>query len=69
MDTYTSTKFALEKLKPYFVKNAIILFDQFYNYHGWQNGEYKALKEVFDKNEFNYKAFFLQGKRCVIQLK
>ena len=69
MDTYTSTKFALEKLKPYFVKNAIIIFDQFYNYHGWKNGEYKALKEVFDKDEYSYKAFFLQGKRCVIQLK
>ena len=69
MDTYTSTKFALEKLKPYFVKNAIIIFDDFYNYMGWKNGEYKALKEVFKEDEFEYKAFRVNGIQCVIQIK
>jgi hypothetical protein len=68
MDTYGPTKFALEKLKPYLVKNAIIIFDELYNYIGWENGEYKALKEVFKESEFEYKAFNLSGKLCVVQL-
>ena len=38
MDTYNPTKFTLEKLKPYLVKNAIILFDELYNYPGWKMG-------------------------------
>ena len=45
MDTYNSTKFSLEKIKPYLTKNCVILFDQFHNFTGWKNGEYKALKE------------------------
>ena len=30
MDTYSPTKFTLEKLKPYMVKNAIIIFDEYF---------------------------------------
>jgi hypothetical protein len=69
MDTYSPTKFALEILKPYLAKEAIIIFDQLYNYIGWEEGEYKALKEVFKENEFKYKAFCLNSSQVVIQLK
>jgi len=69
MDTYSPTKFTLEKLKPYLVKNAIILFDELYNFVGWEHGEYKALKEVFKEDEFEYKAFALNSVRCAIQIK
>ena len=69
MDTYNPTKFTLEKLKPYLVKNAIILFDELYNYPGWKNGEYKALMEVFKEDEFNYRAFVINSVRCAIQIK
>tara|TARA_Y200000002_G_C22671727_1_gene660313 strand:- start:1380 stop:2114 length:735 start_codon:yes stop_codon:yes gene_type:complete len=69
MDTYSPTKFTLEKLKPYLIKNAIILFDDLHSYIGWENGEYKALKEVFSENEFEYKAFNLSGAQCAIQIK
>lgn len=70
MDTYPSTKYALERLKPFFNKDAIIIFDELYNYHGWKNGgEYKALKEVFNDDEYIFKAFNLLGREVVIQLK
>ena len=69
MDTYSSTKFTLEKLKPYLVKNAIIIFDELYNFIGWEQGEYKALKEVFKEEEFKYKAFNIRGAQSVIQIK
>ena len=69
MDTYSPTKFTLEKIKPYLVKNSIIIFDELYNYYGWKQGEFKALKEVFNEDEFVFKAFNLSGKQCVIQIK
>ena len=69
MDTYSPTKFTLERIKPFLVKDAIILFDELYNYVGWQHGEYKALKEVFRDDEFEYKAFALNSVRCAIQIK
>ena len=69
MDTYSPTKFALERLKPYLIKDAIIIFDELYNYIGWEEGEYKALKEVFKESEFEYKAFKISSGKCVIQIK
>ena len=69
IDTYTSTKYALEKLKPYLVKNAVIIFDELYNNVGWRYREYKALKEVFKDEEYIFKAFSIQDTQVVIQIK
>jgi hypothetical protein len=69
MDTYPSTKYALERLKPFFNKHAIIIFDELYNYPGWEGGEYKALKEVFKDDEYIFKAFNLSAFQAVIQIK
>ena len=68
MDTYSPTKFTLEKIKPYLVKNSTIIFDEYYHYEGWREGEFKAFKEVFNENEFKYKAFNVDSGQCVIQI-
>ena len=68
LDTYNSTKFTLEKIKPYLRKNAIIIFDQIYNYYGWEQGEFKALNEVFNKDEYSYSAFNIRDKQAVIKI-
>tara|TARA_B110000003_G_scaffold275872_1_gene319863 strand:- start:4663 stop:5421 length:759 start_codon:yes stop_codon:yes gene_type:complete len=57
VDTYSPSKFVLEKIKPYLVKNSIILFDELHNHSGWSVGEFKALKEVFNENEYEYISF------------
>ena len=57
MDTYTPTKYALNKIKPFLQKGSIILFDELYNFPSWKNHEYKALKEVFNENEYKFVAF------------
>ena len=57
VDTYESSKFILKNIKPYLVKNAIIIFDELYDFPGWEEGEYKALMEVFDEKELKYLAF------------
>tara|TARA_B100001121_G_C18574338_1_gene566549 strand:- start:97 stop:810 length:714 start_codon:yes stop_codon:yes gene_type:complete len=69
MDGYKASKFVLEKLKPYLAKNAIILFDELYNYIGWEHGEYKALNDVFKEDEYQFKAFNLYASQCYIQIK
>ena len=69
MDTYPSTKYALERLKPFFNKDAIIIFDELYNHPGWKDGEYKALKEVFKDDEYIFKAFNVLSTQVVIQIK
>ena len=69
MDTYPATIYALERLKPFFNKDAIIIFDELYNYPGWKDGEYKALNEVFKDDEYIFKAFNTLGTEVVIQIK
>ena len=69
MDTYSSTKYALERLKKYLVKDAIIIFDELYNYPGWKNGEFKALQEVFREDEYSYLAFNIVSQQVVIRVK
>ena len=68
LDTYESTKFVLQKIKPYLLNKAVILFDELYNFSGWKVGEYKALKEVFNENEYKYLAFALRSTQVAIQI-
>ena len=67
-DTYETSLYVLKSIKPYLDKNAIILFDQLYNFVGWRNGEYKALQETFDENEYKFRAFTINAQQAVIQL-
>ena len=68
LDLYNPTKFTLEKIKPYLEKDAIILFDELYNYVNWKEGEYKALKEVFKDDEYVYKSFNINDQQAFIQI-
>jgi len=68
LDTYESTKFVLEKLKVYFRPGTVILFDQLYNYPGWQQGEFKALNEVLKESEYKYLAFGKHSKQAAIKI-
>jgi hypothetical protein len=67
MDTYETTKFVLTKIKPYLTKNCTIAFDELYNYPGWEFGEYRALKEIFNDNEYKYVCFCKNGQQVMIQ--
>ena len=68
MDTYETSKFILTKIKPYLNNDAIILFDDLWWHPGWEVGEYKALKEVFNDDEYEFKAFAIYGEQVVIKL-
>ena len=57
MDTYTPTKYVLEKIKPFVQKGSVILVDELYGFPNWKKHEYKALNEVFKENEYKYFAF------------
>lgn len=68
VDTYESSKFILEAIKPDLVKGAIILFDELYNFEGWDVGEYKALREVFNENEYQFLSFATDSSQAVIKI-
>ena len=68
-DTYPTTKFLLQNIKPYLTNNAILIFDELYNFPGWSVGEYKALIEVFEEEEYAFLAFSINAPQVVIQYK
>ena len=68
IDTYESSKFVLENIKPCLVKGAIILFDELYNFEGWDVGEYKALTEVFDEKDYSFVSFSTDTAQAAIKI-
>ena len=68
VDTYETTKFILDLIKPRLAKGATILFDELYNFEGWDVGEYKALTEIFNKNEYKFEAFAHDGRQALIKI-
>jgi hypothetical protein len=60
-DIYSSTKTVLELLAPRIRGNnssggggTVIIFDEFYNYPGWQLHEFKAFHELIDYNHWQF---------------
>ncbi|MCA3247190.1 MAG: class I SAM-dependent methyltransferase [Azospirillum sp.] len=58
-DLYESTKAIFEGLGDRIVPGTVIVFDEYLNYPGWQNHEYKAFQEFCAANgrSYEYKSF------------
>ena len=68
VDTYETTKFILSQTKELMSENAVILFDDLYNFSGWSVGEYKALQEVYSEEEYKFIAFSINKGNASIQI-
>jgi len=56
-DIYSSTKTVIDLVGPRLREGSIVIFDEFFNYPGWQQHEYLAWKEFMDRT----------GLRCVYE--
>lgn len=53
-DLYSSTKTIFLNFRDRIVPGTVIVFDEFFNYPGWQEGEAKALKEFIEDTGLSY---------------
>lgn len=53
-DLYSSTVTVLKELKKNIVPGTVIVFDEYINYPGWQQDEFKAWYEFVAKNKIKY---------------
>lgn len=53
-DLYSSTKTIFECLRSQIVPGTVIVFDEYFNYPGWQQGEYKAFQEYVSESNIQY---------------
>lgn len=54
-DLYESTKTIFDALADRVVPGTVILFDEYFNYPGWQNHEIKAFKEFCEARQVRYR--------------
>ena len=53
-DLYSSTKIIFNHLGHLFVDGTVIVFDEYFNYPGWELGEHKAFKEFIASSGFEF---------------
>jgi hypothetical protein len=53
-DLYSSTVTIFENLDKQIVPGTIICFDEYFNYPGWKEGEFKAFKELVQRTGIKY---------------
>jgi hypothetical protein len=64
-DLYSSTKYVLDSLTPFFNGRCVIVFDEFCNYEGAEEHEYKAFYEFLNKNIENIKNIEIISTTCI----
>lgn len=69
-DTYDSAKYIFETLSDRLVPGTIVLFDEYFNYPGWQHGEHRAWKEFTQSRNVNYRylCYALEGPQVVVEI-
>lgn len=66
-DLYTSTQCVLSLTAPYLADGAILVFDEYFNYPGWQKHEHLALMEANQSGllKTSYLAYNSQGEQVM----
>jgi predicted O-methyltransferase YrrM len=57
-DLYTSTADALKLLAPRIKKGTILVFDEYFNYPGWEDHEHKAFQEFLKREKLEAEYLF-----------
>nr|WP_229686425.1 class I SAM-dependent methyltransferase [Longimycelium tulufanense] len=69
-DLYSSTRTVLEQVGPRLQPGSVIVFDEFFNYPGWQCHEYRAWQEYVAKTgvRFKYEAYTIDNEQVVVRV-
>lgn len=69
-DLYSSAKIIFTYLKDRIVSGTIIVFDEYFNYPGWRDGEYKAFKEFINETgkKFRYLAYVEISEQVAVEI-
>jgi predicted O-methyltransferase YrrM len=66
-DLYSSCKYIFDAYGARIVPGSVILFDEYFNYPGWQGGEFKAFHEWCSAEQVTYEFVGFTAKRIPIQ--
>ena len=67
-DIYSSTKTVFDNLGDWFVADTIVVFDEYFGYHGWQRHEHKAFQEFLSRTKLSFQAISLGHMNLAVRL-
>ena len=67
-DLYSSTKTVFDNLSDWFVPGTIVVFDEYFGYHGWQLHEHKAFQEFLSRTGLSFQAIGLGHMNLAVRL-
>ncbi|RUL54201.1 class I SAM-dependent methyltransferase [Lysinibacillus antri] len=69
-DLYSSAKIIFDNLKDRITSGTVIVFDEYFNYPGWEMGEHKAFSEFINCSnlKFEYLTFNKSGTQLAIKI-
>ncbi len=69
-DLYSSTVTIFELLGPRLQPGAIVLFDEYYNFHRWRQHEFKAFQEYVARTgvKYEYTGFSVTGQQVAVRI-
>lgn len=69
-DLYSSARTVLELVGPRLEPGSIVVFDEYFNYPGWQQHEYRAWQEHVERTglEYSYLAYTYDNEQVVIRI-
>ena len=68
-DLYSSTKTIFDLLAGQIVDKTVIVFDEFFNYPGWEEGECKAFAEFLNNQQMYFEYVgYTQHEQVAVQL-
>jgi hypothetical protein len=65
-DLYSSTKDVFFRLDSRIVPGTVIVFDEYLNYPGWREHEYKAFQEFIEMSGHNYRYLGFASTQCSV---
>ena len=68
-DLYSSAKTIFENIYDRIVPNTVIQFDEYYNYPGWRNHEFKAFQEFCKKYSVEYEYIGISHMQVAVIIK
>lgn len=69
-DLYSSTKCIFDILRNQIVDGTVIVFDEYFNYPNWQEGEYKAFQEFINMSNLSYEylGYNQENQQCAVKI-
>ena len=69
-DLYSSTKTVFDILGDRIVKGTVLVFDEFFNYPGWKEGEFRAFQELISARglQFEYLGYVMRDEQVAVRI-